>query len=117
MNLDNFPQFISNEVSYSNYDNEIGNSGMDDEMSIIFGNLFDNGIKIVDRNTIVFLSIKKWVEVKNVGLIKTFLAEPALLEVHRSLIKSALIITESIIEVKKERKLLNDFLKTTSKVK
>ena len=35
MNLDNFPQFISNEVSYSNYDNEIGNSGMDDEMSII----------------------------------------------------------------------------------
>jgi hypothetical protein len=81
-------------------DETSGDSGMGDKFSILFENLFNSEIDIVDRNTIVFLQIKNWIEKNEMKEILGFLEtmDSFYTDLHPSLIKSALLISSEIEE-------------------
>ena len=87
-------------------------SGMSNQMSLLFVDLFNSELDIVDRNTQVFLQIKNWIENNDLESIENFLSilEVHYKSIHPSLIKSALIITDSIDKVKNQRDILDLYL-------
>ncbi len=97
MNLNNFASStIQTNLTINNASEVIG---MNDKMTVLFNMFFDSDEDLVDINTRVFLYLKECIEASDKsGLIK-FLSEPALLDVHPSIMKSTLIITEGITSV------------------
>jgi Cys-tRNA synthase (O-phospho-L-seryl-tRNA:Cys-tRNA synthase) len=66
------------------------------ELNEFFNHILDENEDIVDRNTFVFLELKKSITQKNFILIEEILKQFLKVSVHPSLIKSALIITSGV---------------------
>lgn len=72
--------------------------GFSDEFAVIFGELFDASHLLHERNKYILLYLNSKISEKEFDVIKNFLGNSAIMDLHASILKSILLITESIKE-------------------
>ena len=67
-----------------------------DEITFVFGQIFNQERDLFDRNAFLFNYLNKLVSEKNIDVIKKILENDSLLDSHPSILKTFLLMTESI---------------------
>ncbi|RFM36035.1 hypothetical protein [Chitinophaga silvisoli] len=84
-----------------NFENPIQDSGIRniDEVRIFFECLFNQEDSLKNKNKFVFLFLQTCIAQKKTDILARILEEPAMADLHPSLIKSALIMTDGLSEI------------------
>ena len=81
-----------------------------DSVRIIYEYLFSSEDSLKDKNKYLFLFLQHHIKENNIDIVGRFLNDSAIKELHPSLLKSALIMTDNVLEVNQFHQIVEEIL-------
>lgn len=97
-------------VNFQCFGSNIRNIGMPDTLTILFEQIFSTNKMMKEKNKLLIITLHQLIQDKKIEEIRRFLCSDALFDLHPSLLKSSLIITENISELAEPRFKVKDLL-------
>lgn len=91
---------VTGDIDSLNYPTQLSTSTENDNIFELFGYLFSHTDSLIEKNKFLILYLQDLIVNNNLDWVKAIISDSAFEDLHPSLLKSALIITDNIGQIK-----------------